>query len=96
MSVFKKFYQWGIVGNVYLSFHIMFAFIFIKSFEIFTNFDETMIKMFLICIVILWEIIEVTWNWYSISTKYGSIERWAYDTLGDIIIVIGLLYIYFL
>jgi len=81
----RKFWEWGLQGNVWAWFHIFFAGLGARLFLIVLDPIPTLALVLLI--TILWEIIE----WFADDGKegmidiYGSLERWAYDSAGDII-----------
>ena len=81
----RKFWDWGFIGNVWAFFHIFFGGLGARLFLEVLNEVQTLALVFLI--TILWEIVEyfVDGGKQGMIDIYGSLERWAYDSAGDII-----------
>jgi len=81
----RKFWDWGLMDNVWAWFHIFFGGLGARLFLEVLEPSQALALVFLI--TILWEIIEYA----SVGGKdgvidiYGSVERWIYDSAGDII-----------
>ena len=81
----KKLLDWGFNGNVWVWFHILAGGIGAKLALFWFNKVEA-------CLVILflalgWEVIEyfIDGGKAGMIKIYGSLERWVYDCLGDVI-----------
>ncbi len=80
-----KFFKWGFFKNTWAWFHIMFGGIGARLFLIVLDKYQTMALVLLITII--WEVVE----YFADGGKegmidiYGSLERWAYDSAGDIL-----------
>ena len=96
MNFLSKFLKWGLNGNVWIWFHMLFGGIGARiGIEFFSGYVTAFIILML---ALIWEVVE-----YYIDGKaqgmikiYGSIERWFYDSLGDVVgaMWIALLVIY--
>ena len=88
-----KFYKWGIYGNKWLWFHIAAGML---GFALGYRFDLVFWQTF--CYIgmaaISWELVEYFLecggNIEKIIKIYGSLERWFYDSLGDIVMPLAL------
>ena len=85
MNFLHKFLEYGLNGNVWIWFHIMAGGFFAKIALIW--FDKTETMVIILVSAILWEVIEYYWDGKAegMVDIYGSIERWFYDSLGDVI-----------
>ena len=81
----KKFWEWGLMGNVWAWFHIFFGGLGAKLFSFYFDVGYTLLIVFVI--TILWEVFEFIKGGgkQGMINIYGSLERWAYDSAGDII-----------
>ena len=92
-----KFFRWGFNENWAIWFHMLFGGIGAKiSDAIGYSCIKTMI--IILGLAIGWEVIEFLWDGgiKGMIKIYGSLERWIYDCLGDIImaVIIAWLVIY--
>ena len=92
-----KFYKWGIYGNRWLWFHLYAGcFGYWLAGNIGLSLGQSVITI--AALAVGWEIIEYFLecggNPEKIIEIYGSLERWAYDTAGDIIVplVLGVVF----
>jgi len=97
MSFLLKFLEYGLNGNVFVWFHMLFGGIGAKIADaIGYSCIKTMI--IILGLAIGWEVIEFLWDGgiKGMIKIYGSLERWIYDCLGDIImaVIIAWLVIY--
>jgi hypothetical protein len=84
MSILDKIWEWSIMGNSWLWFHMGGGAVGARIGMCFFDSNEVAIVMFLL--IILWEIIEVFYEGIDGLIKiYGSLERWFYDSLGDVL-----------
>ena len=93
MDFVRKFYQWGIYGNRWLWFHSSAGMLgFGLAYRL--GFVFWLAVMCVAMAAIGWEVIEYFIECGGDSEKiieiYGSIERWAYDSLGDVIMPMGI------
>lgn len=84
----SKFYKWGIYGNKWLWFHIAAGMLgFGLGYRLDFVFWQTF--YFIAIAAVGWEIveyfIECGGNPERIIEIYGSLERWLYDSLGDVV-----------
>ena len=93
----SKFYQWGIYENRWLWFHLYAGcFGYWLAGEIGMSLGQSVISI--ASLALSWEIIEYFLecggNPERLIEIYGSIERWGYDTAGDIIVplVLGIVF----
>mgnify|MGYP006433799215 CR=1 FL=1 len=97
MSFLSKFLDWGLNGNVWIWFHMLFGGIGARIGE-YIGLENiyTIITIFLLAII--WEVIEFIWDGgkEGMIKIYGSLEHWFYDSLGDVVgaMWIALLVIY--
>lgn len=87
MSKWKdwKFFKWGTFGNTWLWFHMGASALGSRiGIEFFDNLLVTIVMVFLI---FLWEVIEFAAGGGKVGMIkiYGSLERWFYDSLGDVV-----------
>jgi len=95
--VIYKFYKWGIYGNRWLWFHLFGGSV---GYWLAGNIGFSLGQSVIIIttLAVGWEIIEYFLecggDWEKIIEIYGSLERWAYDTAGDIIVplVLGVVF----
>jgi len=80
-----KFFKWGVFGNVWLWFHLCGGVVGAKIALIYLDQWSALLAIALLTVV--WEIIEfiVDGGVKGMVKIYGSLERWAYDSLGDIV-----------
>lgn len=80
-----KFFKWGVFGNTYLWFHIIAGAVGAKIALIYFDRWESLLAVFIMAFS--WEIVEfiIDGGVAGMIKIYGSLERWAYDCLGDII-----------
>ena len=85
MSFFKKLFKWGFLGNVWISVHMGGGAIGARiGIEFWTDL-QVLIGMFVI--TILWEVYEFIKHGgkAGMIKIYGSLIRWFYDSLGDVV-----------
>ncbi|MBT4147481.1 MAG: hypothetical protein HOE45_11525 [Gammaproteobacteria bacterium] len=80
-----KFFKWGLFGNTWAWFHIAGGAVGAKIAQCFLDEANTLLVMF--GLVILWEVFEFILDGGIEGMKkiYGSLERWFYDSLGDVV-----------
>ena len=85
MDFFHKFLEWGLNGNVWIWFHI-FGGEFYGKFARY-KLDKITTFLSLFAITIAWELYEflIDGGVPGMIAIYGSLERWAYDSAGDIL-----------
>jgi hypothetical protein len=97
MEMISKFYKWGIYGNRFLWFHLYagcFGYWLGGNIGLALWLTSAIV---LICAV-AWERfefqVECGGDWAMVEKVYGSVERWTYDTAGDIIVplVLGIVF----
>ncbi|MBT6045325.1 MAG: hypothetical protein HOG49_00770 [Candidatus Scalindua sp.] len=96
MSFLSKFLDWGLNGNVWIWFHMLFGGIGARiGVEFFSKIETFFIILFL---ALIWEVVEFIWDGgkEGMIKIYGSLEHWFYDSLGDVVgaMWIALLVIY--
>jgi len=80
----SKLIDWGFCSNQWVWFHILGGGLIARFLIVWLNQYQTI--MTVLAIALLWEVIE-----YVFETRgkpaiiYGSVERWAWDTVGDIL-----------
>ena len=81
----RKFWEWGLMQNVWAWFHIMGGGICAKFLSFYI--DKWYALLITIVLTILWEVFEflVDGGKQGMINIYGSLERWAYDSAGDIL-----------
>jgi hypothetical protein len=78
MTFFKRLLEWGFKGNTWVWFHILAGGVGAKVLNVWmTDVNFVMLG------AMVWELIEVTFS--SPIKVYGSIARWGYDSLGDVL-----------
>ena len=84
-GMIKKLWEWGFMGNVWAWFHIMGGGICAKFLSFYI--DKWNALLFVFLITILWEVFEFVKDGgkQGMIDIYGSLERWAYDSAGDIL-----------
>jgi len=84
----SKFIKWGFRQNQYIWFHILAAALLFNAL-IAVNVVLWIAIAITFAVALLWEVIEFYvecgGKWENVISVYGSIERWKYDTAGDII-----------
>jgi hypothetical protein len=92
MDFLQHLLDWGLNGNVWIWFHMLGGAAYAKVALLRLSALYTMLSLF--AITILWEVIEFIGGGgiEGMVLIYGSIERWAYDSLGDVLgaMVMGL------
>jgi len=84
MSFFKKLLDWGFFGNTWCWFHQLGGAVGARVGLVFFSPLEVLVGMFVL--VMAWETIEVIYEGIDGLIKiYGSLERWFYDSLGDVL-----------
>jgi hypothetical protein len=80
-----KFFKWGFFENTWAWFHIMFGGIGAKIALLYL--DQWNALLVIAVLTIVWEIFEfiVDGGVDGMIDIYGSLERWAYDSAGDIL-----------
>jgi hypothetical protein len=80
-----KFFKWGFFGNTWVWFHMLGGAVYANIARRWLTKVETLVSLFILTVA--WEVIE----FFSgggvdgMIVIYGSLERWAYDSLGDIV-----------
>lgn len=82
MLIHSKFIQLALCGNVWIWFHILAAALGTRLFLL--KFSQKVTMLIVSAIVLLWEVYEVVVGG-ELAQTYGSLERYFYDTAGDII-----------
>ena len=79
-----KFFKWGMFGNVWAWFHIAGGAVLARFLSEFFG-DITSIILVLL-VTLLWELLEFIFDGgkEGMIKIYGSMERWFYDSLGDV------------
>jgi hypothetical protein len=86
MTFLRKFLEWGLNGNVWIWFHMLFGGIGARVGEALGYSDlKTLIIIFLCAVG--WEVVEfiIDGGIEGMIKIYGSLERWAYDCAGDVL-----------
>jgi len=78
----SKFVKFALCGNVWIWFHILAAAFGTRLFLL--KFSQKVTMLIVSAIVLLWEVFEVVVGG-DLAQTYGSLERYFYDTAGDII-----------
>lgn len=90
MKWYEKLLYWGFCGNYWGWFHAIVGGIIAKVADIWLT--DRLSIFIVIVIAIIWERIEFKieygGDWEIVKKKYGSIERYWYDTFGDIILAV--------
>ena len=87
----SKLIDYGFCKNQWLWFHLFSA---LSLFKALIAFGVAMIPTAIIVsvIAILWEVVEFFvengGKWDNVIQNYGSVEKWKWDTIGDILAVI--------
>lgn len=81
----KKLIEWGFMQNTWAWFHILGGGVGAKLFLIYFSKWESLAFVFII--TILWEVFEfvIDGGKQGMIDIYGSLERWFYDSLGDVV-----------
>ena len=84
-EMIRKLWNWGFMDNCWAWFHILFGGLGARLFMCVLDAVPTIALVFLI--TILWEVVEyfADGGAEGMIDIYGSLERWAYDSAGDII-----------
>lgn len=78
----REFFRHGVLTNVWLWFHMLFGGIFAYFCKI-ANMDCYTSLLSLLLLAILWEVYEYISD--NVENVYGGIERFLYDSIGDVI-----------
>ncbi len=84
MTFLRKFLEWGLNGNVWIWFHMLFGGI---GARLFMEYMDSLSAFLLVVILtIAWEGFEFLFDGGKVGMIkiYGSLERWFYDSLGDV------------
>jgi hypothetical protein len=81
----EKLFMWGFMQNAWAWFHILFGGLGARLFSYFM--DDTNALLLLFAVAVLWEVIEFLAGGgkQGMIDVYGTLERWFYDSLGDVI-----------
>ena len=84
-EMIRKLWNWGFMDNCWVWFHILASGIGAKVFLQFT--DKWNALLFVFLITILWEVFEfvIDGGKQGMIDIYVSLERWMYDSAGDIL-----------
>jgi len=85
MNFLSKLLKWGFQQNTWIFFHIYAGAIGAKIGEYIGFSDLKTLAIIFIC-AFGWEVVEFFWDGgvKGMINIYGSLERWAYDSLGDV------------
>ena len=87
----SKFINWSFCDNKWIWFHI-FAGSLLFNILIVCNVIWWLAGIIIVIIAIIWEFIEFyvesNGKWENVIKTYGSVEKWVYDTLGDVLGVV--------
>jgi len=78
----SKFVKLALCGNVWIWFHILAAALGTRLFLL--KFSQKVTMLIVSAIVLLWEVFEVVVVG-ELAQTYGSLERYFYDTAGDVL-----------
>jgi len=85
MDFLYKLLKWGFNGNVWIWFHMLFGGIGARIGIEFLSVTYTLLVV--LTLALIWEVIEfiVDGGTEGMIKIYGSVERWEYDSLGDVL-----------
>ncbi len=85
MNFLKHFLDWGLNGNVWIWFHMLGGAVGARIGIEF--FSATRVLIAILILTLLWEVFEFIFDggFEGMIKIYGSLERWKYDSIGDII-----------
>lgn len=80
-----KFFKWGFFGNTWIWFHMLGGGV--GAFILLPFMAALKILLTMLVITLLWEVYEFIkeGGFAGVKKVYGSVERWFYDSLGDVI-----------
>ena len=85
MEFLFKLFNWGFMGNCWVWFHMLGGASYANLVQ--RAFTKVQTLLSLLAITIAWEIVEFVSGGGSTGmiAIYGTLERWAFDSIGDII-----------
>ena len=93
----RKFWNWGLMDNCWAWFHMLFGGIGARI-SLALGFSKLETVIIVLVLALGWEVIEFYWDGgkAGMIKIYKTLERWFYDSLGDVVgaMVIALLVTY--